>query len=96
MNKQMEQLLIVLALGATAFVLWRAYRNGASLGALGNMTGASAPTLSLASFKAQLAPKADDLINSIYGNTPAIVYNNGAQYVNAPSGLVDVATLPPI
>jgi len=107
MNKELEQLLIVGVLGATAFVLWRAYRNGKSLGALGNLTGATATEIAnnKAQFQRALVPKADSLIDSIWGNNSGSGSGGGsgtgpvdgvAQYVNGPSGLIDVSTLPPI
>lgn len=103
MNKELEQLAIVGVLGATAFVLWRAYRNGAALGRLGNLTGATATEIAnnKAQFQRALVPKADSLIDAIWGNNNGSGGSTGnvdgaAQYVNGPSGLIDMATLPPI
>lgn len=98
MNKELQQLVIVLALGATAFVLWRAYRDSLSLGKLGNLSGANAGTIPQA-YQNSLRPNAIDLLQSLSGtasNNAATVYNNGSQYVNAQSGWVDMATLPPV
>lgn len=74
MTKQLEQLAVFLVLGVTAFMVWRAWRAGLSLGKTGNLIGARAADLPTdkAQFVSALRPKADDLIDAIQGGAAAV------------------------
>lgn len=66
MTKETESLAIFAALGMTAFVLWRAWRDGRAWPTSSPTAPAAASAKSTA--MATLVPKADDFISSIYNS----------------------------